>query len=89
MIYKLTFFQSEANKESKKGTTDMRNSIFISTLFSMTLFSVADAQSPIGTKEDTAAKFRQLDNMHPSPNMYRSASGAPGPMYWQQKPTRS
>ncbi len=30
-------------------------------------------------------KFEQLDQMLPSPNEYRSGSGAPGPKYWQQQ----
>jgi hypothetical protein len=30
-------------------------------------------------------KFEQLDYMLRSPNVYRTASGAPGHMYWQQK----
>jgi hypothetical protein len=30
-------------------------------------------------------KFEQLGTILPSPNEYRSASGAPGPKYWQQK----
>lgn len=30
-------------------------------------------------------KFEQLDQMLPTPNSYRSASGAPGPNYWQQR----
>ena len=37
-----------------------------------------------GSSADAAAKFRQLDHVLPSPNIYRSASGAPGPAYWQQ-----
>ena len=28
-------------------------------------------------------KFRQLDNELPTPNVYRTASGAPGHQYWQ------
>ncbi len=63
----------------------MRKSIFFTTFLSVALFSPGWAQSPIGTDEDQAAKFRQLDDALPSPNMYRSASGAPGPLYWQQK----
>ena len=35
-----------------------------------------------GTFED---KFRQLDEALPTPNSYRTASGAPGHAYWQQK----
>ena len=30
-------------------------------------------------------KFEQLGEMLPTPNSYRSASGAPGPEYWQQR----
>lgn len=32
-----------------------------------------------------ARKFAQLDQMLPTPNVYRTASGAPGAQYWQQK----
>ena len=30
-------------------------------------------------------KFEQLDQLLPTPNEYRSSSGAPGPKYWQQR----
>jgi hypothetical protein len=30
-------------------------------------------------------KFRQLEEILPTPNSYRSASGEPGPDYWQQR----
>lgn len=30
-------------------------------------------------------KFEQLEQVLPTPNEYRSGSGAPGPQYWQQK----
>ena len=30
-------------------------------------------------------KFRQLDELLPTPNTYRTASGAPGHQYWQQE----
>ena len=30
-------------------------------------------------------KFRQLDEVFPSPNLSRPATGEPGPMYWQQR----
>ena len=30
-------------------------------------------------------KFEQLETIIRDPNMYRSASGAPGPAYWQQQ----
>lgn len=34
---------------------------------------------------DTNDKFRQLDEILPTPNDQRIASGAPGPKYWQQR----
>ena len=30
-------------------------------------------------------KFRQLEEVLPTPNTYRTASGAPGHAYWQQR----
>ena len=48
----------------------------------------SDGEKPnitAGSENDAAAKFRQLDHVLPSPNVYRSASGAPGPAYWQQR----
>lgn len=35
--------------------------------------------------QDKADKFRQLYEELPTPNVYRTASGAPGHMYWQQR----
>ncbi|MFT6328570.1 MAG: putative secreted protein [Bermanella sp.] len=37
------------------------------------------------TKGDFEDKFRQLDEVLPTPNVYRNAAGEPGHMYWQQK----
>ena len=31
------------------------------------------------------SKFKSIDDLLPTPNHYRSASGAPGPLYYQQK----
>jgi hypothetical protein len=39
----------------------------------------------VGGPGDRAAAFRQLHQLLPTPNVYRSASGAPGPQYWQQR----
>ena len=35
--------------------------------------------------QEWGKKFEQLGTMLPTPNEYRSASGAPGPAYWQQR----
>lgn len=37
------------------------------------------------TKQSPGDKFRQLEEILPTPNEYRTASGAPGHRYWQQK----
>ena len=37
------------------------------------------------TKGSFEDHFRQLDQALPDPNVYRSATGAPGPQYWQQR----
>ncbi|MBM3762321.1 MAG: M1 family metallopeptidase [Acidobacteria bacterium] len=37
------------------------------------------------SKQSPADKFRQLEEILPTPNEYRAASGAPGHRYWQQK----
>jgi len=37
------------------------------------------------TEQNHAERFGQLDASLRSPNVYRTASGAPGHMYWQQK----
>ena len=45
----------------------------------VSLFTVAQE------KEKWQGKFEQLEQLLPTPNEYRSGSGAPGPKYWQQK----
>ena len=37
------------------------------------------------SKSKPSDKFRQLEEILPSPNEYRTASGAPGNKYWQQR----
>lgn len=43
------------------------------------------APASTGTKFSQEDKFRQLEEILPTPNAYRNASGAPGHEYWQQK----
>ncbi len=50
---------------------------------SITSFSYASAISQ--TKGQFEDKFRQLDEVLPTPNVYRNAAGEPGENYWQQK----
>jgi hypothetical protein len=51
--------------------------IFLLGLFTL----VTQAQEPPRWE----GKFEQLGHMLPTPNEYRTGSGAPGPKYWQQK----
>ncbi|MEO1535148.1 MAG: M1 family metallopeptidase, partial [Planctomycetota bacterium] len=62
----------------------MRRLLALSTLLAAA--STASAQQPYeNPKYPQADKFRQLDELLPTPNVYRTASGAPGPEYWQQQ----
>jgi len=45
----------------------------------------AFAEGPPGSPTDQVAKFRQLGQDLPTPNVFRNAAGAPGPAYWQQQ----
>ncbi|WP_376696166.1 M1 family metallopeptidase [Wenzhouxiangella sp. EGI_FJ10305] len=47
--------------------------------------AAASADAVHQTKGDFEDKFRQLDEVLPTPNVYRNAAGAPGHRYWQQE----
>lgn len=49
------------------------------------LAGVATGQGIQQTKGDFVDKFRQLDEVLPTPNIYRNAAGEPGHEYWQQE----
>ncbi len=55
----------------------MKN-LFVLLLICGSFYSVAQ-------QKEWQGKFEQLDQMLPTPNEYRSGSGAPGPRYWQQR----
>ena len=52
--------------------------------FSFSLFSI-NAQNQHNPGASHGNRFEQLDYLLQSPNEYRTASGAPGPKYWQQR----
>jgi Peptidase family M1 domain len=65
----------------------MKN-IYISIFCALSLTpSIVDAQIPFESNPGSnhGNRFEQLGTMLASPNMYRSASGAAGPKYWQQR----
>ncbi|WP_186757007.1 M1 family metallopeptidase [Echinicola salinicaeni] len=59
----------------------MKNLIY-SIAFSLLCIGTANAQH---SEQNHAERFEQLGPMLRSPNVYRTASGAPGHMYWQQQ----
>jgi len=61
---------------------NFRNSLIL--LFSVFFVFFFAPPTSLGAQEQTN-QFRQLEGELPSPNQYRTASGAPGPSYWQQK----
>lgn len=58
----------------------------ISFWFFILLATIADAQVIRNNPNSNHAnKFEQLGTILPTPNEYRTASGSPGPKYWQQR----
>lgn len=49
------------------------------------LISASASGQVVNNKYNQPDKFRQLEEVLPTPNAYRNASGAPGHAYWQQK----
>ncbi len=61
--------------------------LYLTLLGIITLSGNAWADAIRQTKGDFYDAFRQLDVDLPTANVYRTASGAPGPQYWQQRRT--
>ncbi|MEM0929528.1 MAG: M1 family metallopeptidase [Pseudomonadota bacterium] len=52
----------------------------------LTTAIAADGKEPTFTGVGSGARaFEQLDDVLPTPNMFRAATGEPGPAYWQQR----
>jgi hypothetical protein len=61
----------------------MRKQLCLAALLLM-MFNVVMAQDH-NPGSNHGNRFEQLDYLLPGPNEYRTASGAPGPKYWQQR----
>ncbi|WP_421763873.1 M1 family metallopeptidase [Ekhidna sp.] len=61
----------------------MKNSILLIVAFLFSTVTMAQDRKQKDTEWEQ--KFEQLGTMLPTPNVYRTASGAPGHQYWQQK----
>ena len=62
----------------------MNKSIFIALMLSFSVIAVY-AQPLRNAGSNHGNRFEQLDYLLQDPNEYRTASGAPGPKYWQQR----
>ncbi len=60
----------------------MRNRLFFAFIIA---FFVSSAFAQTTQPNTDVSKFRQLGQELPTPNTYRTASGAPGHQYWQQR----
>ncbi|HTE29229.1 MAG TPA: M1 family metallopeptidase, partial [Chryseolinea sp.] len=64
----------------------MFKQFFCLTISSVLIFGVVSAQDIRNNPSSNHGnKFEQLGTILPTPNAYRTASGAPGPNYWQQR----
>ncbi|MFK8010867.1 MAG: M1 family metallopeptidase [Marinicellaceae bacterium] len=59
--------------------------LFVFSVFNLLLSSQLMATTVEQTKGDYKDKFRQLEEILPTPNDYRNAAGEPGKDYWQQQ----
>ncbi len=58
---------------------------FASILLPLAIVASVSASAIKQTKGDFEDKFRQLEEVLPTPNVYRNAAGEPGERYWQQQ----
>lgn len=58
---------------------------FFLSIFAFLILITSAQASVVQTKGDFVDKFRQLEEILPTPNDYRNAAGEPGKEYWQQQ----
>ena len=63
----------------------MKSKIVLSTLLAMIAAFTSQAQINNNSASNHGNKFEQLGTILPTPNEQRTASGAPGAKYWQQR----
>lgn len=63
----------------------IKTSLALAILLPLSVASSVSASAIKQTKGDFEDKFRQLEEVLPTPNVYRNAAGEPGENYWQQQ----
>ena len=71
--------------QPKRRNMKVNNSIALALLVPLTLATSVYASAIKQTKGNFEDKFRQLEEVLPTPNVYRNAAGEPGENYWQQQ----
>ncbi|WP_421132960.1 M1 family metallopeptidase [Alteromonas sp. A079] len=66
-------------------STSKRHLYWLAPVLSMLIYLPSANAAIKQTKGDFEDKFRQLDEVLPTPNVYRNAAGEPGHQYWQQQ----
>ena len=61
----------------------MKRSLIVVLMLSLSLLTKAQIQN--NSNSNHGNKFEQLGTILPTPNEQRTASGAPGTKYWQQR----
>lgn len=69
--------------ESLTDNNDLKTKYKMKKILLMTLAIFASHM--VMAQEEYNAKFEQLGTQLPTPNVYRTGAGAPGPEYWQQR----
>src|SRR5690606_736384 len=73
------------NSVLNKHSTQMRKLLSLLLLVSSVSITAIAQNIQNNPGSNHGNKFEQLGTILPTPNSYRTASGAPGPAYWQQK----
>ncbi|HNP24077.1 MAG TPA: M1 family metallopeptidase [Panacibacter sp.] len=63
----------------------MTKKLFLSVMVCATAYAANSQNIQNNPGSNHGNKFEQLGTILPTPNEYRTASGAPGPKYWQQR----
>ena len=78
--------EQELDSDITRGIIDRMARLFNLGLMVLLFGSAACAQQLPNTKHsDATDRFFQIESWLPTPNAQRTASGAPGPEYWQQR----
>lgn len=77
--------QTHSRMHNRFNISQNKRRTFIGTFFSCVIVIVSAQNIQNNPQSNHGNKFEQLGTILPTPNEYRTASGAPGAKYWQQR----